>query len=408
MNVIHDWNLEVGSFKPKKVQFDDETLRDGLQSPSTVNPPIEGKIQLLRLMDHMGIDSADVGYPSASPIMFDDVTALVKTIKEENLQIAPNCAARTHPYDINPIIDISHALDYPIEVCAFLGSSPVRQLVEKWNMTKMQKLVTDAVNLCLDNDVPMMFVTEDTTRADPDDIKALYLTAVEAGAPAICIADTVGHAVPKGVHRLVTFVRQFLDDEGYKGVRIDWHGHRDRGLSVANSIAAIEAGANRIHGTALGIGERCGNTPMDQLLVNLKMLGWIDNDLSVVAEYVELASDLVKVPIPSNYPVIGKDAFRTATGVHAAAIMKAEKMGLDWANTVYSSVDASMVGKHQVVDVGPLSGMSNVYHKLNALKIEAEEEKAKLLLEYAKAVGRIITDEEIYRFMKTKPAVQPV
>ncbi|MHA2503548.1 MAG: 2-isopropylmalate synthase [Candidatus Kariarchaeaceae archaeon] len=256
----------------------------------------------------------------------------------------------------------------------------------------------DSVTLCLDSDVPMMFVTEDTTRANPKDIKELYLTAVQAGATAICVADTVGHAEPKGVHRLVRYVRQFLNDEGYRDVRIDWHGHRDRGLSVANSIAAIEAGANRIHGTALGIGERCGNTPMDQLLVNLKLKGWIDNDLSVLAEYVELTSELVDIPIPINYPVIGKDAFRTATGVHAAAIMKAEKMGLSWANTVYSSVPATMVGKSQVIDIGPLSGMSNVVHKLNFMGIEASQDQADQLLEHAKNLGRILSDSDIIEF----------
>jgi 2-isopropylmalate synthase len=161
-----------------------------------------------------------------------------------------------------------------------------------------------------------MYVTEDTTRANPDTLRALYTAAIRAGARAVCVCDTVGHSTPDGVRAVVRFVRQIIEDEG-GGIRLDWHGHQDRGLGVINSIAAIEAGADQVHGSALGVGERVGNTPMDQLLVNLKLMNWIDNDLSKLGDYCRAAESSCGWTIPVNYPVFGRDAFRTATGVHA-------------------------------------------------------------------------------------------
>ncbi|MFV2015646.1 MAG: 2-isopropylmalate synthase, partial [Candidatus Heimdallarchaeota archaeon] len=311
-----------------------------------------------------------------------------------------NCAARTHEADILPVIEISQKVGIPIEVAAFLGSSPIRQQVEGWTMSKLLELTEFAVNLCINNETPVMYVTEDTTRAKPEDIKTLYLRAADLGAQAVCLSDTVGHATPEGAYSLVSYVRQVLDDEGHKNVRIDWHGHRDRGLSLANAFAAIDGGADRIHGTGLGIGERCGNTPMDQLLVNLKLYGAIDRDLSALAEYTMLTSKLVDIPIPVNYPVMGDDAFRTATGVHAAAIIKAKKKGEGWADTVYSGVPAADFGLKQKIEIGPLSGLSNVNYVLDEMGISANQEESIALLNHTKELGRMITREEITIFFE--------
>jgi 2-isopropylmalate synthase len=405
--LIYDWNLQ-GNKRftfPKRVQLDDESLRDGLQSPSTRDPSIEGKLKLIRLMETLGIDAADVGFPGASKKMYDDVMAICELIRDENMNIYPNCAARTAAPDINPVIEISHKVGIPVEVAAFIGSSPIRQYVENWGMDKLLELSKDAINLCIENDVPVMYVTEDTTRARPEDLKLLYLSAVELGVKAVCLSDTVGHATPEGAFNLVTFIKQTLHDEGYKDIRIDWHGHRDRGLSLANAFSAIEAGADRIHGAGIGIGERCGNTPMDQLLVNLKLFGapdYINRDLSALGEYCKLVSEIVDVEIPPNYPVVGNDAFRTATGVHAAAIIKAQKRGNSWANNVYSGVDASLFGLRQKIDIGPLSGLSNVRYVLKELQIESSEDQENQLLSHVKELGRTITEEEIVSFFKTK------
>lgn len=400
--LIYDWNFKgVKSriFK-KKVLLDDETLRDGLQSPSTSDPPTEGKLRLVQLMEQLGIDAADVGFPGASKKMYNDVTKICEMIRDENMKIYPNCAARTHEADIMPVIEISQKVGIPVEVSAFLGSSPIRQQVEGWTIDKLLELTEFAVNLCMKHEIPIMYVTEDTTRAKPEDIKTLYLRAADLGAQTVCLSDTVGHATPEGAFNLVSFVRQVLDDGGHKNVQIDWHGHRDRGLSLANAFAAIDGGADRIHGAALGIGERCGNTPMDQLLVNLKLYGAIDRDLSALAEYTKLTSELVKLPIPVNYPVIGSDAFRTATGVHAAAIIKAKRKGESWADNVYSGVRASDYGLKQLIEIGPLSGLSNVTYVLDEMGIDTDTEKSNALLAHTKELGRMITREEIKEFFK--------
>ncbi|MHA2028856.1 MAG: LeuA family protein [Candidatus Kariarchaeaceae archaeon] len=399
-DLIYDWNFKGTKARVfnKKVLLDDESLRDGLQSPSVRDPPIEGKLRLVQLMEQLGIDAADVGFPGASKKMYDDVTKICEMIRDEKMKIYPNCAARTHEADIKPVIQISQEVGIPVEVAAFLGSSPIRQQVEGWSMDKLLELAEFAVTLCTKNDAPVMFVTEDTTRAKPEDIKKLYLRAADLGAQAVCLSDTVGHATPEGAYNLVSYVRQILNDGGHKNVRIDWHGHRDRGLSLANAFAAIDAGADRIHGAGMGIGERCGNTPMDQLLVNLKLYGAIDRDLSVLAEYTNLTSELVDIPIPVNYPVMGDDAFRTATGVHAAAIIKAKRKGESWADTVYSGVPAADFGLKQKIEIGPLSGLSNVKYVLDEMGISADDEKSTELLQHTKDLGRMITRQEITEF----------
>jgi len=389
--LIHDWN--VPDKKSARIQFDDETLRDGLQSPSARDPELGQKIELVRLMDELGIDTADVGLPGAGARAREHITTLVREMK--SLRITPNVACRTVIGDIAPIVDVVQATGSPVEVCAFIGSSPIRQYAESWEMETMLKLSREAVEFSVKNGLPTMFVTEDTTRAKPEHVRALYSTAIEAGAKRICVCDTCGHATPSGTRKLIGFVKSLVD-ELKVDVGIDWHGHRDRGLGLANSLAAIEAGATRVHATALGVGERAGNTEMDLLLVNLRLAGLIDNDLSKLGAYVKLASEAVGLPIPANYSVFGKDAFETGTGVHAAAVIKAFKKGDSWlANRVYSGVPADLVGLEQVIAVGPMSGKSNVTYFLEKRGVVPTEEQVAKVLELAKKTPRLLTEDEI-------------
>ena len=390
--LIHDWNLPDMSAR-EPIQFDDETLRDGLQSPSVRDPKLEQKIELVHLMEALGIHTADVGLPGAGGRAREHILAIVREMGP--LCIRPNVACRTIVSDIAPVVDVVQATGVPVEVCAFIGSSPIRQYAESWEIEQMVKLSHDAIEFATKNGLTSMFVTEDTTRAHPDHVRALYTTAIEAGASRICVCDTCGHATPVGVRRLIAFVKKIVDDLGVD-VGIDWHGHRDRGMGLVNALAALEAGATRVHACALGIGERAGNTEMDLLLVNLKLLGLIDNDLSKLGAYVKLASEATGVPIASNYPVFGKDAFETATGVHAAAVIKAFKKGDHWlANRVYSGVPADLVGLEQVIAVGPMSGKSNVTWFLEKRGIQPTEELVQRVLDLAKRTPRLLTEEEI-------------
>jgi 2-isopropylmalate synthase len=197
----------------------------------------------------------------------------------------------------------------------------------------------------------------------------------------------------------VQFVKSIIVEQG-GGIRLDWHGHQDRGLGVINSIAAIQGGADQIHGSALGIGERVGNTPLDQLLVNLKLLGWIDNDLSRLGEYCQTAARACRWNVPWNYPVFGRDAFRTATGVHAAAVIKSYKKGdRRLADIVYSGVPAGEFGLEQVIEIGPMSGKSNVIYWLEKRGLEPSESRVNRIYEHAKSENGVLEESEIMELL---------
>ncbi len=399
--LIHDWNVGEGAFdwsKVERVELDDETLRDGLQNPSVTDPPIGDKIRLLHLMDELGIHTADVGLPGAGPRAVDAVRALTKEIVDAGLAIRPNCAARTVIADVRPIADISQETGVAIEACTFIGSSPIRQYAEGWTLDRMLRHVEEAVSFAVGEGLPVMMVTEDTTRAHPDTLRALYGAAIECGARRLCIADTVGHATPEGARAVVRFVLEEIVESSGEPVEVDWHGHRDRGHGLSNALAAIEAGATRVHGTALGIGERCGNTEMDLLLVNLALLGVHHADLTRLPEYCELTAEACGVPLPHSYPVVGRDAFRTGTGVHAAAIVKAEAKGDAWlADRIYSGVPASMVGRRQEIEIGPMAGLSNVKYWLRTRGYATDDEElAARIFEAAKSTDRTLTEEELH------------
>lgn len=401
-DLIYDWNT-VGAGYPSRsvpIEFDDETLRDGLQSPSVRDPDIGTKIRLLHVMDQLGIDTADVGLPGAGPRARADITALCKEIVDARLRITPNCAVRTVKAEVTALLEIVDHVGIPIEACAFIGSSPIRQFTEQWTLDHMLRLTEETVSYAVEHGLPVMYVTEDTCRATPETIDRLFRAAISAGASRVCVCDTVGHITPEGVRHLIAFVQRLVQQTG-DNVKIDWHGHNDRGLGVINTITAATCGVHRVHGTGLGVGERVGNCSMDQLLINLKLMGYIENNLLPLAEYVRLVSEATGVPIPANYPAFGEDAFRTATGVHAAAIVKAQKRGDDWlADRVYSGVPAGMIGRRQRIEVGFMSGASNVVHWLREHGYEPADGRVETILRAAKEATRVLSDEELHELCR--------
>ena len=395
-DLVYDWNLEGRKpFQPQSLQFDDETLRDGLQSPSVVDPSLDTKIELLELMAALGIHTANIGLPGAGGRPREDILKLAKHVADNKLKIGLNVACRTVVTDIEPVVEMSQKAGIPIEVCAFIGSSQIRCYAEDWTLQKMVQHTRDALTFARDHNLPVMYVTEDTTRAHPDALRELYGTAMELGARRLCVCDTVGHSTPHGAASVVDFVGKLAAAHD-PTIGIDWHGHRDRDLGIANDLAAIEAGATRVHGTALGVGERAGNAPMDLLLVNAKLAGWIDNDLSRLPEYVARCAEALEVTMPHNYPVFGEDAFETGTGVHAAAVIKAfRKNDVQLADAVYSGVPANMVGLEQRIRVGPMSGKSNATFALEKLGIEPTDERVQRVLDAGKSSKRLLSDEQI-------------
>jgi len=390
--LFYDWNRKLVNHQ--KIEFHDETLRDGLQASYVRNPTIDQKVVLLRLMEDLKIHSANIGFPGAGARHKEDVVALAKIKRENRLNIKLTCASRTYIEDIIPIIEASQSSGVAIEAGIFLGSSEIRRLVEKWSLKEMGKMVRDSVSFAVKNNLPVMFVTEDTTRAHPSTLRYLYNIAIDKGAKRICIADTVGYATPKSTENIVRFfVEKIVKDSE---VNLDWHAHRDRNLEIANCLTAIEAGVNRIHGTALGVGERSGNVPIDLLLVNLRVEGIVKNNLTTLPEYVRYASVVLGVPVPVNYPVIGDEAYTTGSGIHAAAQLKAEELGRDdLVARVYSGVDPRIVGRMPEVEVGSMSGKANVILKLRQMKIKPTRNLVKKILETAKASNNILSNEEI-------------
>ncbi len=406
-DLIYDWNKNYppGLKPPGPVLINDETLRDGLQSPSVRDPSIAEKIEILHLMETLGIHSLALGLPGAGQRAVEAVTALAREIAAHKMKIRANCAARTHENDIRPIAEIVQKTGLPIEAATFIGSSPIRRFTEGWTddflLQTTEKAVKYAVSLGLD----VMYVTEDTSRCDPETVKRLYATAINCGARAICICDTAGHATPLGALALVRFVIEEVVKPSGEKIRVDWHGHSDRGLAIANSMAAIIAGANCVHGCAIGLGERVGNTQVDQMLVNLKLMGiapWDKQDLTKLKQYCQAVSRATGVPIPANYPVVGDDAFRTATGVHASAIIKAyRKDDVVLANAVYSGVPSHMFGLEQIIDIGPMSGKSNVLWWLERHGIPVSDGIVDRIYQRAKQSDHTLSEAEILECVPT-------
>ncbi|MAG56295.1 MAG: 2-isopropylmalate synthase [Planctomycetes bacterium] len=398
-DLIYDWNTEGadGAPGPGKITFDDETLRDGLQSPSVYDPPVDAKKEILDKMAAIGIDTANLGLPGAGEAHCNDIMELALHIRDQHLPIRPNVACRTVISDIAPVRAIMDRSGLSVLACCFIGSSPIRLYAEDWTIDTLLGYVEKSLTYARDHDIPVMFVTEDTTRAQPEDLRALYGLAIDLGAERVCVCDTCGHATPEGTHRVVSFVKKIVEEKG-KDVGIDWHGHRDRNLDLVNCIAAVEAGATEIHGAALGVGERAGNAPMDLILANFQLLGWIDRDLTALGDYVRTCSKHLKVAIPHNYPVFGHDAFVTGTGVHASAVIKALRKGDAWlADRVYSGVPATDFGERQRVSVGYMSGRSNVLYWLDTNGYDMDDtDLVDRVFDAAKASDHLMTDDEIH------------
>jgi 2-isopropylmalate synthase len=397
--LIFDWNEtnRRGRLVTQPFSLLDETLRDGLQNPSVEDPTIEDKIRILHLMEDLGIEHADLGLPGSSQRAFDHVLRLCKEVAACKMRIQVGAAGRTVASDITPIIEISQRAGIRVEICAFIGSSPIRQFVEQWDVALIAKRSAEAIDVAAKSGLPITYVTEDTTRSRPEVLATLFRAAIDHGASRLCLSDTVGHATPDGVRNLLQFTKNVISGTG-AAIGLDWHGHNDRGLALENALWALELGADRVHGTALGIGERVGNPAMELLLLNLRLLGLLppERDLTKLVSYCETVARAVGWEIPHSYPLVGRDAFRTATGVHAAAVLKAMKMGDSWlADRVYSGVPAGMFGREQEIDIGFMSGASNVQYWLHKRGIDSSEPIVSAILRTAKAASHILSDDEI-------------
>ena len=385
----------------------DETLRDGAQSPSVRAPQLHEKLELLQLMERLGVRAADIGLPGAGKRAFDDVVAMARFAREAGLKLDLYAAARTVRSDVEKVAEAAQRSGRAIGVYAFIGSSPIRQWAESWDLGFLMRTAGEAIRFAVKEGLEVAFVTEDTTRSSPQTLDPLFRQAIDEGVSRLVLCDTVGHAAPEGTRALVGWTHGLLRGMGAR-VKVDWHGHNDRGLALANAMAALEAGVDRVHGCALGVGERVGNVAMDLLILNLKLLGWHDalhddEPLSQLVTYVRTASRILRFPIPANHPLSGEDAFRTSTGVHAAAILKAHEDGDPWlADRVYSSVPAAAFGQQQRIEIGPLSGMSNVRFYLQSRGVAVTKALCRQVLAAAKASPATLTEADVLSLVRTR------
>ena len=400
-DLIHDWNApatdEAGALDAfKRVKLHDETLRDGIQDPSVVDPSVEDKIAIIELMNDAGIHSVDLGIPGAGKRAYRHVLRLAEEVARRRLTIRPGCAARTMIDDIRPVVNITQRTGVPLELMTFIGASPIRQTAEDWSSRAIVRRSVEAIRFAVAEGLAVTFVTEDTSRSRPELLGELFRAAIDAGAHRLCLCDTVGHSTPVGVARLVDFTTNVVRETGAQ-VSVDWHGHDDRGLALANSLAAIEHGADRIHGCVLGIGERVGNASLDLLSVNLAMmLGELTREhLGALRALCDKVAAATGTPIPRDYPVLGEDAFRTGTGVHAAAILKASRKSPTLADHVYSSVPAHLLDRDQDVCIGPMSGSSNVRYWLSRRGYSPSDDLIDAILRAAKSGDRNLTDRDV-------------
>jgi len=391
--LIHDW--DDGATAQPTISIQDETLREGLQSPSADDPPESVKLELLHLIERIGIEHVSVGIPAASDRAKAAAVGLCREVADKGLRVRPNAGGRTAAADVHAIVDVANAVGAAPAAFLFIGSSPIRQYAEGWDLALLRRRTRDAVGIAARAGLEVTYILEDTTRARPEQLEALIAEAIDAGARHICLCDTVGCATVAGTRNLVEWSREQLGRIA-PAIGLDWHGHDDRGLGLANAMAAIDAGVDRVHATALGLGERAGNTATEQLLVNLRLLGDTRYDLTVLPEYVQRTADATGVPIPHDAPVVGSEVFRTAAGVHAAAIDKARARGDDHlADTVYCGVPASWLGRSQTILIGPLSGTANVRAVLREMGVPDNDERIRRLLDRAKASHRVLTHDEI-------------
>ena len=269
--------------------LNDETLARWAAESFRSDPRIEEKIEILHLMEALGIETVNIGLPGAGPRAYADVEALAREIVQAKLKIRPNCAARTHRRrTFVRLRRFRRRWELRLKRRRFWGAVRSGGWWKIGRSDHLARTTEKAVKFAVAQGLPVMYVTEDTIRTDPDDGEALYIRRpLNAERGRRCCATRWDMRRPAARIALVKFVRDEVVKPSGEKIRVDWHGHNDRGLAVANSFAAILAGADQVHAAANALGERVGNTPMELMLVNLRLLGLIDRDLSRLKEYCE-------------------------------------------------------------------------------------------------------------------------
>jgi len=399
------FTYDLPSSRPRP-ELLDQTLRDGLQSPSVRQPSLEVKCELLRLMVEVGVTRVDVGMPSSSPRAWEDAAWLVRRADEERLRLTPIVSGRMSEVDLQAIVSLCERVGHPVTSYLFFPTSAIRARAEGWSEREVESRLAPVLGRGNALQLPMCFVAEDASRTEPGRLLEILSVALDCGASRICLCDTAGALMPAGAVRLVELVREHLARRSSSSVELDWHGHDDRGLGLATALAACEAGVGVVHATALGEGERAGNTALELVIANWVLSGlWPHECLAAVGRYTTAMASALGISVSPKHPVVGRDAFRTATGVHARAIQKASLRGeSEVADLVYSSIPAALLGRSQEICMGACSGHANARHWLYQHGIELSTEETERLLAFAKSSDHVLSDQELFAWLAQLPS----
>jgi len=391
----YDWNPP--SVRRRQVDVADSTFCDGLQSPSVVDPPQHEKRRLLSLMCELGLRSAAIGHPGSGPRQFADALDLARELVRAQMPLDAWCGARASVKDVATVLDVRERSGLDVEIAVSLSLSPIRLGAEGISIDRVQEAADTSIAFAVRAGARVVAVIEDAARTPPALLAVLIRHVLALGASAVRISDTVGHATPDGTRALLRFATEHVQVRSGRAVRVDWHGQHDRGLALANALAAVDAGADRVLASALGLGARCGTVPLESLLTNLRLTGRWPHTLGGLQEYCESAAAAFGVAIAPAHAVVGADAFRTGTGAHATALVKALRAGdRSLADAVCSAVPASIVGAEHRVDVSPVSGLSNVRWWLSQHGYDPSDlVLMRELLLAVKQTQRVATDDEL-------------
>lgn len=389
-NLFFDWGHSLQVPFPAIL---DATLRDGIQGILTRYPSLDEKLHLVDLLLSLGVHEFEIGMPVVGLKHKQESIAVAAHIFKQCPDARVICLARTKIDDVIAVAEVAQAVGCHIGCALFVGSSPIRRRVEGWSIVDLVNWTAQAVRFAVHEGLAVSLACEDATRSEPETLRNLYLTAIEHGASRVVIPDTVGICSTDSTRRIVEFFRDQITDGDT--IPIDWHGHNDRDLGVANAVAAANAGATCIHTTVLGIGERCGNVPLEPLLVHLATHETYQWNLSILPQLAEYASKIFDDPIRSRYPIIGQNAFATAAGTHGAALYKAtQRRDSQLAANVYAGADPRSFGREVQVFVGPMSGVANVKWKAQELGVSLKPNSEEDILLVAKERDKILTDQE--------------
>jgi isopropylmalate/homocitrate/citramalate synthase len=401
MDYLFTWNAPVPPHVDR-VRIDDDTLRDGLQGAYAPRIPLEHQQEFLRLTDAVGVDWSVIGFPSSSPEAMAQCRSLIEFAARERLRILPTLLARTHMADVAPLAQLAAGCAAPFMVELFVGTSPLRRHVEGWTLDQLLGRIRSACRPLVDTGVPVGLSLEDASRTPPGELAELIRAGVDGGVERLTLCDTVGDSLPEGAGRLTAHAKEILDKH-HARCALAWHGHNDKGCAVGNSIAAVQAGADVVSGTFLGLGERTGNASLEQVIAYLHLAGSRRFRVDLLPRLAARLAELAGQAVPLTAPIVGMQAFATTAGVHAAALIKARGLGPGFEDYIYSGVPASAFGRRQAVLLGPMSGLANARNALELSGRAQDEALAQDLLAHAKKLARWMSPEEIGRYLERRP-----